>query len=136
MNISPIFLSLYCFRNSDICRKLPRFIIPIFKLIYLNNQQGCRTSVIASVLKTIPIDNNCCYIQPYWLPGNDDINTTPSPIFETLGPYQGYRFTKPRLPSQCNSNHDNNSNQLSAQVALWKACEELTGCIWPDNIVS
>jgi hypothetical protein len=119
------------FRNSDIWRDLPRFIVPIFSMIYLNNRQGCRTSVIASVLKTIPIDNNyCCYIQPYWLPdvAYDDYDTTPFPMYEMLGPYQGYRFTKPRLPLY------KDAKIQSARVALWKACEELTGCTWPDNV--
>ena len=91
---------------------MPRFIIPIFRLVYLNNRQGSHTSIAAAVgqFETLPL-----YLQPYWLPVQD---MTPFPLFEMLGPFEGSVVTKPRLPVK--------DRGAVAAGALWNACEELT----------
>lgn len=130
----------------------------IFSFIYLTTKQGCRPSVAAAVLDDDELflndEDDCCYLQPYWLPGiplrnkksyqNTDQqqqllppkqqqqrqHRVPHPMFEMMGPYQGYRLTDPRLPPYQLHRSDsiqNDSNDLSAGEALWKACEEITG---------
>ena len=135
--------------HSDIWRDYPSFLAPLFRWLLLTPSQGCRTSVAASVLDDSLIhtnngnnDDNTYsyhpYLQPYWQPfrnddddtntNNDNNNTTTTtsatplfPVLEMLGPYQGYRWTTPRLPSQ----------PSVAGAALWQASVELTGAQWP-----
>lgn len=111
--------------NSDIWRNLPSFVRQrIFSLFYLNNAQGCQTTVAAASLalhRRLPIATNddvtthCIYLQPYWLPFSNN-EQIPSPIFEMLGPFQGYWFTQPRLPE----------NAVQICYAMWSAFESLT----------
>ena len=103
--------------NSDIWRGFPRFIIPIFRAIFLTTQQGSSCSVAAA---TLADDNLPLYLQPYWMPIRS--KRTPHPIFETLGPYAGYVPTAPRLPAD--------GGTFEAE-ALWRASEELTKCKFP-----
>lgn len=126
--------------NSDIWRDFPRFVTKLFELLYLSVQQGCRTSVAAGMLdeKNLPLDgNHCCYLQPYWIPNIPliDRQTVPFPLYEMMGPFQGYRIVKPRLPLPLKSKASvgvNDKVLLEATEALWAACEELTGCTWPE----
>jgi len=116
--------------NSDIWRDYPRAITrTVNAALYLNNAQGCRTTVAACVLPTVVDNNNkdnpYPYLQPYWQPSS---RTTAAaalvPVFpslELIGPYQGYRWTAPRLPS----------DPVAASQALWTASQELTGAQWP-----
>jgi len=107
------------FSNSDIWRDFPRILIPIFSLIYLNNRQGCRTSVAAALGD---FDGTTLYLQPYWLPTTT--TQTPFPALEMLGPYQGHCVTQPRLPVD--------GGRTAAQ-ALWKAAAEITKASWPSQ---
>jgi hypothetical protein len=102
--------------NSDIWRDFPSILKFFFNLIYLNNRQGCQTSVAAAVGEW---DDDVIYLQPYWLPGTSI--EVPFPVMEMLGVYQGHRVTQPRLPAD---------GGLLAGQALWKASEELTGAEW------
>eukprot|EP00559_Dactyliosolen_fragilissimus_P008012 CAMPEP_0184869938 /NCGR_PEP_ID=MMETSP0580-20130426/35881_1 /TAXON_ID=1118495 /ORGANISM="Dactyliosolen fragilissimus" /LENGTH=166 /DNA_ID=CAMNT_0027371769 /DNA_START=115 /DNA_END=615 /DNA_ORIENTATION=- len=120
--------------NSDIWRHMTfpepilKYIVrPIFRLIYLNNQQGSTTSIAAAVGR---LPSHAVYLQPYWQPRssssvfNSKSSFAPSfqtwyalpfPLFEMLGPYVGFAITDPRLPR----------NTDDASLALWKASEEL-----------
>lgn len=108
-----LLITTYFFthRNSDIWRGFPRWIIPIFRLLYLNNQQGCYTSVAACLCE---IETSVIYLQPYWMPWSGQ---PAFPPMEMLGPFVGYAAATPRLP---------NDNGESA-VALWKVSEQITG---------
>ena len=106
------------FSNSDIWRDFPRILIPIFSMIYLNNRQGCHTSVAAALGH---FDDSVLYLQPYWLPCTTKTQT-PFPAFEMLGPYQGHRVTQPRMPAD--------GGRIAAE-ALWKASAEITKATWP-----
>mmetsp|Transcript_9458 Transcript_9458/g.14594 ORF Transcript_9458/g.14594 Transcript_9458/m.14594 type:complete len:371 (-) Transcript_9458:89-1201(-) len=99
--------------NSDIWREMPRYLIPIFRLLYLNSKQGSYTTVAASMLKNLPKD--VIYLQPY-----HQINpkVEPWPPTEMLGMFVGYLATKPRLPN------DGTGGELSAQ-ALWEISDQL-----------
>jgi hypothetical protein len=103
--------------NSDIWRDFPSILKFFFNLIYLNNRQGCQTSVAAAVGEW---DDDVVYLQPYWLPATSS-KQVPFPVMEMLGVYQGHRVTQPRLPAD---------GGLLAGQALWKASEELTGAEW------
>jgi hypothetical protein len=103
--------------NSDIWRDFPSILKFFFNLIYLNNRQGCQTSVAAAVGEW---DDDVVYLQPYWLPATSRTQV-PFPVVEMLGVYQGHRVTQPRLPAD---------GGLLAGQALWKASEELTGAEW------
>jgi hypothetical protein len=85
-------------------------MIPFFRAVYLDSKQGCQTTVAAALG-----DFKDDYLQPYWIPSG--MTTTPFPALEMMGPFIGYRATKPRLPN----------DTVTAQ-SLWKASEELTGC--------
>jgi NAD(P)-dependent dehydrogenase (short-subunit alcohol dehydrogenase family) len=100
--------------NSDIWRDFPLWVRYIFGFFYLDSRQGCYTSLAAALCY---FDESVEYLQPYWLPAS-------FPMYEMMGPFIGYRPTKPRLP------HDGGSK--SAQC-LWKASEKLTGCVYPEN---
>lgn len=70
---------------------------------------------MAAVCSDDFLENNPIpYLQPYHLPTRYE--KTPFPLFEMLGPFAGYAFSKPRLPPD---------NGRKAAEALWKACEEL-----------
>jgi hypothetical protein len=103
--------------NSDIWRDFPNILKFFFNLIYLNNRQGCQTSVAAAVGEW---DDKVIYLQPYWLPATSSTQV-PFPVTEMLGVFQGHRVTQPRLPAD---------GGLLAGQALWKAGEELTGAEW------
>eukprot|EP00545_Synedropsis_sp_CCMP1620_P014233 CAMPEP_0119020756 /NCGR_PEP_ID=MMETSP1176-20130426/24681_1 /TAXON_ID=265551 /ORGANISM="Synedropsis recta cf, Strain CCMP1620" /LENGTH=317 /DNA_ID=CAMNT_0006975229 /DNA_START=147 /DNA_END=1100 /DNA_ORIENTATION=+ len=109
--------------NSDIWRGFPRFIIPLFRMVFLTVQQGSSCSVAAVTLSSSNDELLPLYLQPYWmLPGSS--TRTPHPVFETLGPYATYVPTAPRLPAD--------GGALEAD-ALWMASEEVTGCKFPSN---
>ena len=87
----------------------------IFRSLYLNNQQGCMTTVAACLCD----DSEALYLQPYWMPSlSSPSSSLPPPFMEMLGPYVGYAVTQPRLPP---------NNGAEAAAALWKVSEELTG---------
>lgn len=110
--------------NSDIWRGFPSFLIFLFHLIYLNNRQGCRTSVVAAVGA---LENDWLYLQPYkihpWFcrqtsKKNSKCIGVPFPPMEALGPFMGFCPTEPRLFED---------GGVRAAAALWKTCEKLTG---------
>jgi hypothetical protein len=103
--------------NSDIWRNYPSFMKAIFNQIYLTPEQGCSTSVAASVMD---FDEDVIYLQPYWLPHGS--TRRPFPMFEMLGPFIGYQPTQPRLPDD---------DGAKASESLFAVCEELTGCMYP-----
>jgi len=119
--------------NSDIWRDFPRFLIPIFRSVYLTCQEGCEPVVAAATMRPASLEGESpsssstttsslpLYVQPYWIPFASS-DRTPFPATEMLGPYVGHAITKPRLPRDGGS---------AAGEALWKACQELTGCEWP-----
>jgi NAD(P)-dependent dehydrogenase (short-subunit alcohol dehydrogenase family) len=104
--------------NSDIWRGFPRFVVVIFRYVFLTIQQGSTCSVAAA---TLPSKDLPLYLQPYWMPPvlTNSKKRTPHPVFETLGPYAGYVPTSPRLPSD--------GGTFEADE-LWKASEDVTGC--------
>eukprot|EP00977_Amphora_coffeiformis_P016967 scaffold5383_cov222-Amphora_coffeaeformis.AAC.8 len=55
--------------NSDIWRDFPRFVIPIFSLVYLDVRQGSQTSVAGAVcdFEHLQVESNStvAYLQPY-----------------------------------------------------------------------
>ena len=133
------FFSCVCNSNSDIWRDTPRFLIPLFALLYLNVQQGSQTSVAAAVL---PMDDwyqqnqldksndnalgaaTVPYLQPYWMPSmllSSSWLSTPSS--EMLGHFHGHVWTRPRLPADA-------ATAQAAAEALWKASQELTQSTW------
>ena len=96
--------------NSDIWRALPRFLIPILGMIFLTTQQGSYCSV-AAALWSAP--EKVIYMSPYWQPFNDrDLL-----LCETLGPFVGWRVTKPRLVA---------GGGVTDAEALWRAARDLT----------
>jgi NAD(P)-dependent dehydrogenase (short-subunit alcohol dehydrogenase family) len=65
-----LFLPSIMHSNSDIWRTFPRWIIPLFSLVYLNTRQGSHTSVAAAVgdfadLQIRP-NSPVAYLQPYY----------------------------------------------------------------------
>lgn len=112
--------------NSDIWRDYPRLLDPVHRLLYLTNEQGCRTSVAACVLEDIPDNTLFPYLQPYWqlFDSSSNISSPLFPALELVGPYQGYRWTAPRVPA-------GDEGRAAAQ-ALWRASNELTGAQWPE----
>jgi NAD(P)-dependent dehydrogenase (short-subunit alcohol dehydrogenase family) len=108
---------------SDIWRNYSKLKQRLFRLLYLTPQQGCQTSVAASVLDFDTSD--MLYLQPYRLPPRRNKSAPPFPMFEMLGPFMGYRETKTRLP------HDGG---VQASNSLFEVCEELTGCQFPDSL--
>ncbi|CAB9499512.1 Short-chain dehydrogenase TIC 32, chloroplastic [Seminavis robusta] len=105
--------------NSSIWRSanLQWLVIPLFRLIFLTTEQGAATSVAAAVGDFD--NNNDFYLQPYWMPESAR-RKAPFPVLEMLGPFIGYRFIQPRLPSS-------QAGSDAAGEALWKVSEELTG---------
>jgi hypothetical protein len=100
--------------NSDIWRAFPRFVIPLFRLIFLDTVQGSTCSLAAALLPSIDLP---LYVQPYWIPFLRD--SAPHPILEMLGLFAGFVPTSPRLPSD---------GGIFEANSLWKASEELTQC--------
>jgi hypothetical protein len=115
---STLLYLLHTYSNSDIWRTFPSVLKFFFNLIYLNNRQGCHTSVAAAVGEWE--DDKVVYLQPYWLPATSPTQV-PFPVAEMLGVYQGHRVTQPRLPAD---------GGLLAGQAMWKASAELTGAEW------
>ena len=113
------------YRNSDIWRDFPRFIVAIFRLIYINNQQGCQTSVAAAVCD-LPSKTSqergdgTPYLQPY--PIVWDPQQPAFPPLEMLAPFAGPVITQPRLPAD--------GGGAAAAKAMWEASVELTGAKW------
>lgn len=103
--------------NSNIWRNTSRWLVKLFGLIYLTSAQGCSTSVAAA---TQEFDDDVVYLQPYWLPRWMKLAF---PAMEMLGPYVGWRITKPRLP-------EDGAEGMNTSMHLWKASEELTGCVF------
>ena len=101
--------------SSDIWRNTPRWLVAIFKLVYLTCRQGSTTSVAAA---TCDFPKDVTYLQPYWLPSFMKVTFPP---MEMLGPYAGYRVTEPRLPE------DGEGGLVTARH-LWEASEELATC--------
>ena len=94
----------------------------IHRLIYLSSAQGASTSVAAAVLGDCDLDPETVYLQPYRLLFQRR-KKAPFPMLEMLGPYAGYVETKPRLPED---------GGVAACQSLFKVCEELTGCHFPQ----
>jgi len=90
-------------------------MIPLFRALYLDSEQGCQTTVAAALG-----DFEDDYLQPYWMPSW--MKGTPFPALEMMGPFVGYRATIPRLP-----------NDNDTAKCLWRASEELTGCVYPTS---
>lgn len=106
-------------RNSDIWRRLPRFIIPLFRALYLTCEQGSRTSIAASLGEFSDVSiGRVAYLQPYWIPSSccDRKTGIPFPAFELLGAFQDFALSSPRLPE--------GENTSKAAVALWEAYDE------------
>ena len=114
--------------NSDIWRKSPKWVVNMFKHVYLDTKQGSSTS-LAAAIGNIP--KGAIYLQPYWQPFSlkesakkpvpssfKQWYSTPHPSFEMLGPYVGFAVTEPRLPY--------NLDEVCAP-ALWSVSEELVG---------
>mmetsp|Transcript_21110 Transcript_21110/g.43200 ORF Transcript_21110/g.43200 Transcript_21110/m.43200 type:complete len:391 (-) Transcript_21110:2265-3437(-) len=101
--------------SSDIWRNTPRWLVAIFKLVYLTCRQGSTTSVAAA---TCDFPKDVTYLQPYWLPSFMKVAFPP---MEMLGPYVGYRVTEPRFPA------DGEGGLVTARH-LWEASEELASC--------
>jgi hypothetical protein len=81
--------------------------------LYLNNAQGCQTSV-AACIGDFPAED--MYLQPYWVPPS--FRHKPAiPWMEMLGPFVGHAVTKPRLPEDADA----------AAKALWTISEQVTG---------
>lgn len=115
--------------NSDIWRNFPRFIIPIFALVYLNNRQGSHTSVAGALcdFESIQLQpgSPIAYLQPYVqvFAKRNPVDKPIFPLFEMLGVFGGHLKAKPRLPV-----HDDGRQ---AGEALWQACMEMTNAKWP-----
>lgn len=107
--------------NSDIWRNTNKWLVKLFGLIYLTSVQGCSTSVAAATQDFGK--DNVEYLQPYYLPKWMKVAF---PALEMLGPYVGWRITEPRLPGD-------GANGLNAAAHLWKASEELAGCVFDDG---
>jgi hypothetical protein len=121
MPLLPLFFNHYThrYRNSDIWRGFPRLMVFLFRLVYLDNRQGCRTSVVAAVGTSSngALDEGVLYLQPYKIPSwccrapiirknsnNDNdgqqrasIIGVPFPAMEALGPFMGFCPTEPRI---------------------------------------
>ena len=110
--------------NSDIWRNYPKLMRTLYRLLYLTTKQGSSTSVAASVMEFSDVSSDAIYLQPYRLPSLNFLRrkkrqSTPHPMFEMLGPYQGYVVSKPRLPGD---------DGIRACQSLFSVCEELAGC--------
>jgi len=105
--------------NSDIWRDKPRWMMPLFRLLYLTNIQGCQTTVAACV-EDLPDD--VIYLQPYWQRISE---RPPWPPTEMLGPYVGFQAVSPRLPVD--------GGILSAE-ALWRCSEDLSKIEEPSAV--
>ena len=95
---------------SDIWRSKPRWLRWIYRRLYLTPKQGASTTLAAVIQPDL---GDIEYIQPYWQRNSG----VPHPITEMMGPYIGWKATKPRLPSD---------GGKAAGSALWKVCEELS----------
>ena len=107
--------------NSDIWRNTNKWLVKLFGLIYLTSVQGCSTSVAAATQDFGK--DNVEYLQPYYLPKWMKVAF---PALEMLGPYVGWRITEPRLP-------EDGAKGLNTAAHLWKASEELAGCVFDDG---
>lgn len=112
--------------NSDIWRNYPKFVVKVFRLIYLTSRQGSQTSVAAAV-GNVP---RGVYLQPYWQPRKSTSRRDhhpvsfsrsfglPFPAFEMLGLFIGHAITEARLP-------DDGKDGLVSASAMWKVCSEI-----------
>jgi hypothetical protein len=94
---------------------MPAILLKLFKLIYLNNEQGARPSVVAAVGE---LEDDAIYLQPYYMP----FAGVPFPVFEMLGPYVGHHVTPPRLPTD---------GGIKASLILWETAANMTNVTWP-----
>jgi hypothetical protein len=116
------------YSNSDIWRNFPRFIIPLFALAYLNNEQGSQTSVAGAMCDFADLQirpgSPVAYLQPYaQVFDKNSLSQPVFPLFEMLGVFGGHFKVVPRLPTS--------DGGLLASQALWQACTEMTGTKWP-----
>lgn len=124
-----LFSFVFCLRsNSDIWRDFPRIMIPLFKLAYLDNQQGSHTSVAGAVCEfeqlRLEPKSNLAYLQPYQQYWFSSLEKPIFPLFEMLGVFAGHLKARPRLPP-----HDDG---FQAAQALWHAAVETTNAKWPE----
>ena len=94
--------------NSNIWRDKPAYLRPLFRLLYLTNQQGCQTAVAAAIGRHY----DSIYLQPYF----QFTTKTPFPVTEMLGPFVGHQAVQPRLPRD--------GGRHAAQE-LWRVSEAL-----------
>ena len=113
------FALAYVHSNSDIWREFPKSIKKVFEVIYLNNKQGARPSVVGAVGE---LDDDAIYLQPYKMP----FSGVPFPVFEMLGPYVGHAVTPPRLPAD---------GGLKAANILWEVAGNMTNATWPASVI-
>ncbi|CAM9316964.1 unnamed protein product, partial [Laminaria digitata] len=98
--------------RTDIFRFIPNLMMPVIqipmRLLFLDADEGCRTSVCASAL---PLKSLCDsdYYQPYWMPFG-----CPIPC-EVMGPFVGCATGNPTVPK----------NELAASAEMWAACERI-----------
>lgn len=116
--------------NSDIWRDFPRFLIPVFEIIYLNNYQGSQTSVAAALcdwrhLRSDSSSTDMVYLQPYYQLFAQRKGEPLFPSLELVGVFGGHLSATPRLPR-----HDGG---LQAAKALWTASLNATSAKWPDS---
>jgi hypothetical protein len=115
--------------NSDIWRNFPRLAVLLFDLVYLNNRQGCRTSVAAAVADWPSLQRRhadcveAVYLQPYHTFFVTSPNQPLFPPLEMLGVFGGHEVARPRLS---NDGH-------AAAAALWQASTEIIKAAWPEK---
>lgn len=119
---------LFLCSNSDIWRDFPRFLVPIFEMIYLNNYQGSQTSVAAALcdwsdLQSAAACSDTVYLQPYYQHFPQRKGEPLFPPLELVGSFGGHHQVTPRLPR-----HDDG---LQAGKALWSASLKATNANWP-----
>lgn len=150
-----VFLQLHILiflqSNSDIWRDFPRFLIPIFRLLYLTPQQGCQPVVEAATRQDFGLnddndsdsnDNNRdgvnneknlklpLYVQPYWIPsfsGSSSKSNKNRPSRRRGTPFPVFEMMGPfaeravSIPPRLPED-----GGLAASRALWTACQQLT----------
>lgn len=115
--------------NSDIWRNFPRLVVLLFDLVYLNNRQGCRTSVAAAVADWPSLQrprSDCVeavYLQPYRTFFATAPNQPLFPPLEMLGVFGGHEVVRPRL----------SKDGYQSATAMWQASTEITKAEWPEK---
>ncbi|CAN0283970.1 unnamed protein product [Pylaiella littoralis] len=97
--------------RSDIWRAIPKSVMPVYdffmRLLYLDVEQGCFTSVCTSAWPLEKLSESV-YYQPLWMPFG-----CPWPC-EIMGPFVGCAPARPTLPK----------DEPAASLALWTTCEQ------------